>query len=328
MTKPNKILVTLPFPKEMITSFDACVKRMEGLGYEVVLDSRARALKEDELLEYAPELVADICSTDAWTRKALEAAPNLKVISRMGVGYDSIDVPAATEKGVGVTITVAANAPDVAEYAFTMMLALSRKLKEADKLVRGGEWKKVFSHSLYNKTLGIIGLGNIGKRVAKLTCGFDMKIIAYDQYKDEAYARENGITYCSLEDLVKESDIISIHAPLMEETKGLISEAQFDMMKPTTIVINCARGGIVDEEALYQALKDGKIMGAGLDVFEDEPVKMDNPLLTLDNVIVSPHTAGMTREGRSHLVEIAFQNAIDVIEGKAPRGLVNPEIFK
>ncbi|MGI6703725.1 MAG: phosphoglycerate dehydrogenase [Clostridia bacterium] len=328
MTKPNKILVTLPFPKEMITSFDACVKRMEGLGYEVVLDSRARALKEDELLEYAPELVADICSTDAWTRKALEAAPNLKVISRMGVGYDSIDVPAATEKGVGVTITVAANAPDVAEYAFTMMLALSRKLKEADKLVRGGEWKKVFSHSLYNKTLGIIGLGNIGKRVAKLTCGFDMKIIAYDQYKDEAYARENGIMYCSLEDLVKESDIISIHAPLMEETKGLISEAQFDMMKPTTIVINCARGGIVDEEALYRALKDGKIMGAGLDVFEDEPVKMDNPLLTLDNVIVSPHTAGMTREGRSHLVEIAFQNAIDVIEGKAPRGLVNPEIFK
>ena len=176
--------------------------------------------------------------------------------------------------------------------------------------------------------MGIIGLGNIGKRVAKLTCGFDMKIIAYDQYKDEAYARENGIMYCSLEDLVKESDIISIHAPLMEETKGLISEAQFDMMKPTTIVINCARGGIVDEEALYRALKDGKIMGAGLDVFEDEPVKMDNPLLTLDNVIVSPHTAGMTREGRSHLVEIAFQNAIDVIEGKAPRGLVNPEIFK
>ena len=113
----------------------------------------------------------------------------------------------------------------------------------------------------------------------------------------------------------------------MEETKGLISEAQFDMMKPTTIVINCARGGILTRRP-YRALKDGKIMGAGLDVFEDEPVKMDNPLLTLDNVIVSPHTAGMTREGRSHLVEIAFQNAIDVIEGKAPRGLVNPEIFK
>lgn len=328
MKKPNKILVTLSFPKKMIASFDTCVKRMESLGYEIILDPKARALSEDELLKYAPQLVADICTSDEWTRKALEAAPHLKVVSRMGVGYDSIDVPAATERGVGVAITVAANAPDVAEYTFAMMLALSRRLRDADKAVRDGAWEKVFSHSLYNKTLGIIGLGNIGKRVAKLVNGFNMKVLAYDQLKDEAYAKENGIIYCSFKELIKESDVITIHAPLGKETKGFISKNEFEIMKPTTIIINCARGGIVDEAALYQALKDKKIMGAGLDVFENEPVKTDNPLLTLDNIIVSPHTAGMTLEGRSHLVEIAFQNVIDVFEGRSPKGLINPEIFK
>ena len=142
MTKPNKILVTLPFPKEMITSFDACVKRMEGLGYEVVLDSRARALKEDELLEYAPELVADICSTDAWTRKALEAAPNLKVISRMGVGYDRLTYP-PLQKRRWRNHNGGSQCTRRCRVRFTMMLALSRKLKEADKLVRGGEWKGI-----------------------------------------------------------------------------------------------------------------------------------------------------------------------------------------
>ena len=328
MKKANKILVTLPFPKSMITSFDACVQRMEKLGFEVILDPRGRALTEDELLEYGPELIADVCTSDAWTRKALEGAPNLKVISRMGVGYDSIDVKAATEKGVGVTITVAANAPDVAEYTFSMMLAMSRKLMTADRMVRAGEWKRVFSHSLYNKTLGIVGLGNIGKRLAKLTCGFDMKILAYDEYQDADYAKENGITYCSVDQLVKESDIISIHGPLTEATKGMISERELKMMKPEAMIVNCARGGIVDEEALYKGLKEGTILGAALDVLEDEPPKKDNPLLTLDNVILSPHTAGMTYEGRSHLVEIAFQNAVDVYEGRAPKGLVNTDIVK
>ena len=178
MSKANTILVTLPFAKEMITSFDACVQRMEALGFKVVLDPRGRALKEDELLEYAPELVADICSSDQWTEKALHAAPNLKVISRMGVGYDSIDVKAATQRGVGVTITVAANAPDVAEYAFSMIMAMTRKLFQADRLVRSGEWKRVFSHSMYGKTLGIVGLGNIGKQLTKLVSGFNMKILA------------------------------------------------------------------------------------------------------------------------------------------------------
>jgi len=328
MSKANKILVTLPFAKEMITSFDTCVQRMETLGFEVILDPRGRALKEEELLEYAPQLVADICSSDQWTEKTLNAAPNLEVISRMGVGYDSIDVKAATQRGVGVTITVAANAPDVAEYAFSMIMAMTRKLFQADRLVRdGGEWKRVFSHSLYGKTLGVIGLGNIGKQLIKLVSGFNMRVLAYDTVLDETFAAQNGITYCNLDELLKKSDIISMHALLSDETRNMISDREFSLMKPEAMLVNCARGGIVDEAALYRALEKKQILSAALDVFDEEPPSPDNPLLKLDNVILSPHTAGMTFEGRSRLVEIAFQNALDVMEKKSPPGLINPQIF-
>ena len=321
----NKILVTLPFPKEMISTYDDCVKRMEALGFEVVLDPRGRALKEDELLEYAPDLYADVCSTDAWSARVLEAAPNLRVISRMGVGHETIDVKAAAKQGVAVTITKGANAFDVAEFTLAMILALSRKLREADVGIRNGEWKRSFGHSLRNKTLGIIGLGGIGRYLTELVAGFDMKILATDIYHDEEFAKKHNVQYCSLEELLRESDIVTVHLHVTDETRGLIGEAELKSMKPTAMFINCSRGAIVDEKALYQALVDKTIAGAALDVFEKEPIDPDNPLLALDNVILSAHTAGISQEGRGKLVEMAFQQVIDIYEGRVPEGVLNKD---
>ena len=324
----KKILVTLPFPKSMITSFDDCVKMMEERGFEVILDPRGRALQEAELFEYLPDLYADICSTDHWTAEALAKAPDLKCISRMGVGYETVNVAEASKRKIAVTVTKGANTFDVAEFTFSMILALGRKLRDADKGIRNGEWKRTFGHSLRNKTLGIVGLGAIGKTLVKLVQGFDVKVLAYDAYQDKVFAEKYDISYVSLEELVKNADVITVHSPLTPETRGMIGEKELSMMKPTTIIINCARGGIIDEKALYEALVNKTIAGAGLDVFEKEPLDKDHPLLKLDNVLLSAHTAGMTYEGRSLLVRMAFQNVIDVYEGRVPSGIVNKEIYE
>jgi D-3-phosphoglycerate dehydrogenase len=324
----KKILITQPWSPSIVTKFETYVGWLKERGFEVIVDPKQNNLTEQEVIQRLPGIYAYICGPDAVTAKALEYADQLKIISRIGVGYDSIDIPTATSKGIAVTTTPGAGAETVAEFAFALMAALTRRVIQCDRSAREGSWLRISGPSLYRKTLGIIGLGAIGKQLAKIVSGFDMKILAYDVFKDEKYAAENNIKYVTLEDLLKTSDFVSLHIPLNKETKHLINENTLRLMKPSAQLINCSRGGLIDEAALYNALKEGIIAGAALDVFEEEPVNVDNPLLTLDNVIASTHNAGTSVEGKNKVVEAAVLNVLDIIDGKIPVGIRNPEVLK
>ena len=325
MTK--KVLVTLSFSPDMITGFDGCVRMLTDKGFDVEVDARCRSLRTDELIPALSGVYAHVASAEQFTEAVMAAAPELKIISRMGVGYDAVDLPAATRRGIALTITPGANADAVAEYTVALMLALTRRLTAIDSGAKQGRWETTFGNSIYGKTLGVIGTGNIGKRVVRNLSGFSMRVLAYDPFPDEAFAREYGVTYCTLEQIFREGDYISVHCPLTAETQGLVSVKEFALMKPSARVINCARGEIIDEKALYEALADKRITGAALDVYEKEPFDENDPLLSLDNVVLSPHIAGMTYECRKTVIETAFQNIIDIAEGRKPDGLINPEVL-
>ena len=325
----KKVLITQPWDKVFVPVFDSLVKELEEKDLEVIIDPNDKTnLTEEEVLERAPGLFAHICGTDAWTSKAIDKADQLKIISRIGVGYDTVDIPYATQKGIVVTTTPGAGAETVAEQAYAMIMAIARQLDKGNRLVREGYWGRVYSLSLYRKTLGIIGLGQIGKQLSKIVNGFDMNIIAYDPYPNEQFAKENNIRLVGLDELLTQSDFISLHLPKNPQTIDLIGERELAMMKSTSIIVNCARGGIINELALYNALKNEQIFGAGIDVFVNEPINMDNPLLTLDNIVLMPHNAGTTDEGKNKVVGAAVRNVIEFLDGKVPHGIRNPEVLK
>jgi D-3-phosphoglycerate dehydrogenase len=235
---------------------------------------------------------------------------------------------ACTKHGVAAATTPGANPEAVAEHALAMMLALSRKIVMLDTTMRQGVFDKVFGTCMLRKTLGVVGFGAIGKNIAKFVRGLDMRVLVYDVYRDEEFAKNHGCTFVPLDVLLKESDFITIHAPLLDETANMISAKEFDIMKPGVQLCNCARGGIVDEKAMIGALKSGKLKGAALDAFSEEPLPLSSELYKLENVILSPHTAGMTYEGRGKVVQMAFQNVAELSEGKIPFGIVNKELYK
>lgn len=319
----KKVVISMPYRPEVVTELPIYLEKLRENGFEPILDTRFRRLTEQELIDLWPGVYAHICGADALTEKAIASADSLRIIARLGVGMDTVDIDAATRHGVAVCNTPGAGAETVAEHTLALMLASTRRLFAVDKIVRSGKWEKSAGYSLYRKTLGILGFGNIGKQLAKIVSGFDMKILAYDMYPDEAYAKEHGITFCSVEQILRESDFVSVHLPLTEETRGSIGKKELAMMKPTAQIFNCARGGIIDETALYEALRDGVIFGAGLDVFDQEPVNMDNPLLTLDNLLVSPHNAGTSFEGKNNVLRAAVENVIAITNGETPRGYLN-----
>ena len=254
-------------------------------------------------------------------RRVIEAAPNLKIIAQHALGYENIDVDAATENKVLVTITLEQGPHAVAEHAIGFMIALARKFNLATDSVKRGEWKQAEMRcsELLGKTVGIIGLGGIGSRLAKMAQPFEMKVIAYDPYIAREKASDVGAELVDLATLLKESDYISIHAPLTGETKGLISEKEFRLMKPGAFLINCARGVIVDEEALYHALIEGHIAGAALDVFSKEAPPSDHLLFKLSNVLFTPHTAGFTMESSVRMAISVAEDVINVLKGKPPK---------
>ena len=321
----KKVLVTLSFPPEMITNFDSCVAQLEKDGYDVHIDPRHRTLTQEELIPELAGVYAHVASGELIDETVLAHADSLKIVSRMGVGYDKVDVDALNHRGIALTITPGANADAVAEFAVAMMMTATRRVIHIDEMTRKGIWQTYFGRSVYGKTLGIIGLGSIGKLVENYLSGFEMNVLAHDPYPDEAYAKAHGITMVSLDELLQQSDYVFLHAPYTGDNRHLLSTREFGMMKKNAFFINCARGEIVDEKALYAALADNHLAGATLDVFEQEPVDMSNPLFTLENVIVSSHTAGMTFEGRKKVIDMSFQNIVDITNGLRPKGLINPE---
>lgn len=271
--------------------------------------------------------------TDKITPEILEAAgPNLKVVSNYAVGFDNIDINACTEKGIVVTNTPGVLTEAVAEHAIALLLAVARKIVEADKFMREGKYKYwepmlFLGPKLYGKTLGIVGLGRIGQYVAKICQqGFDMKILYYDVQRDDNFEKEFKAIYAGMDQLLEKSDFVSVHVPLLPSTHHLIGEKEFKKMKPHAILINTSRGPVVDEHALVRALKEGWIWGAGIDVFEEEP-KMAEGLAELSNVVVTPHIASATREARMEMARLAAQSVVDVLGNKKlPDNLVNKDV--
>ncbi len=251
----------------------------------------------------------------------MEAARNLKVIARHGLGYETIDMEAASERNILVTRATAQGPYPVAEFAIGLLLALSKKYVPAHASVKSGKWESLgfMGIEVRNKTLGIIGMGAIGSTVARMAVsGLQMRVIAYDPYVSEEKAREVGAKLVELPDLLRESDYISVHAAVTKESKGLLGKKEFDLMKDGVFVINCARGEILDEKALYAALHSKKVAGAALDVFTEEPPLRDNPILGLENVLLTPHTAGVTDESLERMSISIAENIVNIAQGRLP----------
>jgi glyoxylate reductase len=273
--------------------------------------------------------------TDKIDAEVFDAAPKLKIVSQMAVGYDNIDVNEATKRGIYVTNTPGVLTETTADLAWALLMAIARRIVEADKYVRTGQWKVSWHPSMllgkdvYGATIGIVGAGRIGAAVARRAKGFNMKILYYDVVPmPPEVEKEVGARRVDLETLLKESDFVSIHVPLTKETYHMINEERLRLMKKTAYIINNARGSIIDEKALYKALKEGWIAGAALDVFEQEPTPVDNPLLKLENVVVAPHIGSASFETRSRMAEMVAENLVAFFQGKVPPNLVNPEVLK
>jgi D-3-phosphoglycerate dehydrogenase len=299
-------------------------------GVEVVLiEGASPRITLDQVLRGAHGIMVRVARLD---RRMIGDAPSLQVITKHGVGYDNIDVAAATEKGIPVTFTPGANAQSVAEHAVGLMLALSKKLCSSHAALKTGALKKKEDFTgleLWKKTLGIVGLGRIGRELAyKCSRGFGMRVAAFDPYVSYDSFELVGIELVKrLGDLLKMSDFVTINCPLTPKTRGLIGEKALRAMKRTAFVVNTSRGGIINEDALHKALTQGWIAGAGLDVFVDEPPTPENPLLRLDNVVATPHTGGVTEEAMSRMATMAADDILRVLAGERPRHVVNPEIY-
>lgn len=267
------------------------------------------------LERHLPCADAVIAGLENYSRALLEQCENLKVISRYGVGYDAVDVEAALEKGIAVAVTPGANSDSVADLAVALMLAAGRHIPHMDASVKGGGKDRPLGMEMWRKTLGVIGTGRIGKGVIRRACGFDMQILCCDSYRDEDFVSSHNGRYVTLDELLRNSDFISIHAPLTEETRNMIGAEALRTMKRRAVIVNTARGGIVDEEALYHALKDGEIGAAALDATVVEPA-CDSPLCSLPNCILTPHAGATTYEAVRNMGMLAAQNALDVLNGR------------
>ncbi|CAI8008501.1 Glyoxylate reductase [Geodia barretti] len=264
----------------------------------------------------------------------LDAAPRLKVISQLAVGLDNVDVAEATRRGIPVGYTPGVLAKATADVAFALLMSAARRISESERWVRDGQWTLAF-HPLrwlgvdvHEKTLGIIGMGQIGLEMARRGRGFDMNIIYHSRSRRPDLEAEYGLVYVDLPTLLAESDFVSLHMPLTPETRHYIGEAELRQMKPTAILVNAARGPVVDSRALYTALKEGWIYAAGLDVTDPEPIPAADPLLTLENVVIAPHVGSASLASRGAMCMLAARNLIAGLEGNPLVRCANPEVYK
>lgn len=278
---------------------------LKAKGFEIINNPKGSILSEEELIHLIKDVDAIILGVDPLTENVLKHAKKLKVISKYGVGVDNIDLEYAKANNIHVERAINANSDAVADYAFTLLLSVARRLVEIHQAVRDNDWTKRNALDIYQKTIGIVGYGAIGQGVAKRASGFDMNILVYDPF----YQGETLGEQVELDRIIKESDFISLHLPLTEDTKHLIDKEALSLMKKNAIIVNTARGGIIDEEALYEALKNKEIYGAGIDVFETEPAN-DSPLITLDNVILGAHSAASTEGAVDNMGIFASRNLV------------------
>jgi D-3-phosphoglycerate dehydrogenase len=293
---------------------------------ELDIDVR-KGLSKEEFLEIVGEYHAVIVrSASTVTAEIIDAATNLKAIGRAGIGVDNVDVEAATKKGIVVMNTPEANAITTAEHTITLMLSLARRIPEAHASLKAGKWErsKFKGIEIYGKTLGCIGLGNIGKLVAERAIGLKMNVIAYDPFLTREAADKLGVELVTLDELLKRADVITIHTPLTAETKDLINKKSFENTKPGLIIINCARGGVINEQDVTDAVKSGKIAGAAFDVYTSEPPADDNPILSIDeNIVITPHLGASTAEAQTKVGLAIAQQIVDFLVNGVVNNAVN-----
>jgi D-3-phosphoglycerate dehydrogenase len=308
-----KILVTATSFKP--DSDTQAMKKLRSFADSLVFNPGGKPLSEDDLIPLLQDCDGCIAGLDHFTARVIESAQNLKVISRYGAGVDRVDLAAAKAKNIVVCNTPGANSQAVADLTFALLLCAARKVSVLDRKTREGQWPRSNGIELYGKTIGILGLGAIGKAVARRASGFSMKIMAYDPFIDKKYAESNNIIPADFNMVTREADFLCLHLPLTDETKYIISKDVMKNMKKGAVIINTARGGLIDEAAAYELLASGHLGGMGLDVYETEPPQK-SPLFELENVVLTPHTASHTVEATAAMAEMSVQNLIDVFSGK------------
>jgi D-3-phosphoglycerate dehydrogenase len=285
-------------------------------GYEIVRERGP--LPESRMLELAGDFDAFLCGDDAITRAVLEKSlPRLKVVAKYGIGLDKVDVAAATDLKIPVTFCPGVNHTTVAEHTFGLLLAIYRQIVEQDNAVHGGTWKRLTGHELMGKTIGIAGLGRIGKEVAIRAKAFGMEVLGFDLYWDEEFAKKHGVTrVADVDDLIRRSDVVSLHMNLTPETKHFINAQRLELFKKNAVLLNCARGELVDSAALAAALDADQIAGYGADVLDEEPPSPDHPLLKCRGAVITPHIGSRTYESVVRQATMAAQNMINVLAGQ------------
>lgn len=299
------------------------IELLKNIGAEVI---SAQCTTEEEVIRAAKDADGIISQYAPISKKVIDQLTNCKVVSRYGIGYDVIDVDAATDKGIMVCNVTDYCVEEVSDHAFALLMASTRKIVEQDKAVRSGIWDYKVTAPIYrlsNRVLGLVGFGNIPQMVAKKAQVFGLKVVAYDPFIQVQAAEQLDVDLVDMSTLCQQADFVSVHAPLNEQTKGMIGKEQFEQMKEEAFLINTSRGPVVDEQALIEALREKKIAGAGLDVLETEPISPNHPLLEMENVILSAHIAWNSKEAEFELKSKAAQNVADVLTGFYPIYLVN-----
>jgi D-3-phosphoglycerate dehydrogenase len=292
---------------------------LESAGFTVeVIPRDVNMFVEDHLIGLLEGAEAVLAGAEPFTRKVIESLPKLRAICRTGVGYDAIDLEACDKAGVVVTTTPGVNHHAVAEHTIAMLMAIARGFPDLDRRVRNNHWKRVARPRVMGRTLGIVGLGRIGRAVAWRGVGLGMKVIAFEPYPNKEFVEQMQIELVELDELFARSDFVSLHAPLSAENRHLINNNSIAKMKKGSVLINTARGGLVDEQALYEGLKSGQLRGAGLDVFEVEPLPLDSPLLELDNILLAGHVAGLDIESHNDTFKMVAEIIIELHGGGWP----------
>ncbi len=323
MAKP-KVLVTRRVP-------ESGVQKLREVA-DVDLWDEDQPIPRDVLLQKVRDIEGIFCLlTERINDELLDAAPRLRVVSNMAVGFDNIDVAACTRRGIPVGNTPGVLTETTADLAFALLMAGARRISEGERYVRAGKWTTwgpllLMGPDIYGATLGIVGIGRIGQAMARRAKGFDMRVLYYDTQAPPAVDEKLGVTGVDFDRLLEESDFISIHTPLLPATRHLFSTAQFEKMKPTAVLVNSARGPIIDQRALYEALRDGKIGYAALDVTDPEPIPMDDPLLTLENCLIVPHIGSASVTTRNRMSSMAADNLLAGLRGEPLPNTVNPEV--
>jgi phosphoglycerate dehydrogenase-like enzyme len=298
-------------------------------GYEIKFGKSAPTTPVGDVIEYLQGCSAVVAGGEPYTEEVFASCPDLRLVVRFGVGYDAVDVEAATRHGVVTATTPGTNDWAVADHAMGLVIDLAHGITRADRRIRAGGWGATRGRDVWQSTIGIVGLGRIGKGVARRARGFDMRVLAYEPYPDQAFVAANGVELVELDDLLRQSDFVTLHLPAMPSTHKIINAEKLALMKPTAYIINTARGKLLDEDAVYEAVSSGKIAGAGIDAWTVEPLDQAERWAALDNVVLTPHSAPSTGGVWQATWKMMNESIVEFLqEGKQPVGILNPEVWE